>query len=207
MSVLLIGIAGPSAGGKTTVTNKIISNFDPSEVTVITYDDYYKDQSHLPLEERKKTNFDHPNAFDTDLLIEHLRSLINGEKIEKPIYDFKVNNRSDETEVVKPSKIIILEGLFTLLEPSIRELLDIKVYVEADPDECFIRRLIRDKNERGRTTESVINQYIETVKPMYERFIEPTRKFADVIILRGGENAVAIEMVSQIINSRIDKGE
>lgn len=207
MSVLLIGIAGPSAGGKTTVTNKITDNFKDSEVTVITYDDYYKDQSHLPLEDRKKTNFDHPNAFDTDLLITHLKQLISGEKIEKPIYDFKVNNRSDETEVVKPSKILILEGLFTLLDQEIRELLDIKVYVEADPDECFIRRLVRDKRERGRTTDSVIQQYIKTVKPMYERFIEPTRKFADVIVLRGGENEVAIEMVSQIIKSRLDKGE
>ncbi len=207
MSLLLIGIAGPSAGGKTTVTNKIMENFSESEVTKISYDDYYKDQSHLSLEERKKTNFDHPNAFDTDLLIEHLTALVNGEAIEKPTYDFTVNNRSNEVEVLKPSKIIILEGLFSLLDDRLLELLDIKVYVEADPDECFIRRLIRDRNERGRSTQSVIDQYIKTVKPMQERFIEPTRKVADVVVLRGGENAVAIEMVSQLIKSHLEKGD
>ncbi len=207
MSLLLIGIAGPSAGGKTTVTQKIMENFSDSQVTLISYDDYYKDQSHLTRDERKLTNYDHPKAFDTDLLVEHLTDLIKGKKIQKPIYDFTVNNRSKQTETLEPSNIIIVEGLFTLYEKQLRDLIDVKVYVEADADECFIRRLIRDRNERGRSTQSVIDQYLTTVKPMQERFIEPTRKFADVIVLRGGENGVAIEMVSQMINKQLEKGD
>ncbi len=200
---LIIGIAGPSAGGKTTVTQKILENFHDSQITVISYDDYYKDQSHLSMEERYQTNYDHPNAFDTNLLLSDLTDLKNHKGIEKPIYDFVEHNRSEKTERIEPGNIIIVEGLFTLLESDLRDILDIKVYVTADPDECFIRRLLRDTTERGRTQESVINQYLETVKPMQEKFISPTKKHADVIVLRGGENKVAIEMVTHMINNYI----
>ncbi len=204
-SGLIIGIAGPSAGGKTTVTNKILEQFPEDTITVIKYDDYYKDQSELTMEERVKTNYDHPNAFDTDLLIADLMRLKSGVAIEKPVYDFVEHNRSEQTERIEPGNIIIVEGLFTLLESRIRELLDIKVYVTADSDECFIRRLKRDTVERGRTTESIINQYLNTVKPMKEKFIDPTRKFADVIVLRGGENHVAVQMVTHMISDHISK--
>lgn len=204
MSILFIGIAGPSAGGKTSVTANITNNFKDEDITVINYDDYYKDQSNLTMEERYQTNYDHPNAFDTELLIKDLQSLKQGLSIEKPLYDFVTHNRSNQTEVVQPSHIIILEGLFALLDEEIRSLLDIKVYVEADADECFIRRLLRDRNERGRSTLSVVNQYLETVKPMQERFIEPTRKYADVVVLHGGKNVVAVEMVSKLIENHIN---
>lgn len=202
---LIIGIAGPSAGGKTTVTDKILEQFPENTITVIKYDDYYKDQSHMSMDERVKTNYDHPNAFDTDLLIADLMKLRQGMAIEKPVYDFVEHNRSEVTERIEPGNIIIVEGLFTLLESRIRELLDIKVYVTADSDECFIRRLKRDTVERGRTTESVIEQYLTTVKPMKEKFIDPTSKYADVIVLRGGQNLVAIQMVTHMINDHINK--
>lgn len=205
---LIIGVAGPSAGGKTTVTNMILENFSEDAISVIKYDDYYKDQSDLSMEERVKTNYDHPNAFDTDLLLKDLKTLREGKSINKPVYDFVEHNRSDRTEVIEPGNIIIVEGLFTLLEEEIRDLLDIKVFVTADSDECFIRRLIRDTTERGRTYDSIINQYLTTVKPMKEKFIDPTKKFADIIIPRGSENLVAVEMVTHMINNHIkNQGE
>lgn len=207
MDVLLIGIAGPSAGGKTTVTNLIRKEFSQDIVTVIAYDDYYKEQSSISLEERYLINYDHPNAFDSELLIKHIKMLKNGQVINKPKYDFVEHNRCKEFEQIKATKIIIIEGLFTLLEKEMLELIDIKVYVEADADECFIRRLKRDIKERGRTPEMVMDQYLKTVKPMQERFITPTRKNADVIVLRGGENKVAIEMVTHLINNHLQKGE
>ncbi len=207
MDVLLIGIAGPSAGGKTTVTNLIRKEFSQDIVTVIAYDDYYKEQSSISLEERYLINYDHPNAFDSELLIKHIKMLKNGQVINKPKYDFVEHNRCKEFERIKATKIIIIEGLFTLLEKEMLELIDIKVYVEADADECFIRRLKRDIKERGRTPEMVMDQYLKTVKPMQERFITPTRKNADVIVLRGGENKVAIEMVTHLINNHLQKGE
>lgn len=206
-NVLLIGIAGPSAGGKTTVTEKIYDKFSTTNhVTVISYDDYYKDQTNMTMEERVLTNYDHPNAFDTDLLIEHLQTLKSGNTIDKPIYDFVEHNRSVECETIESSRIIIVEGLFTLLDKDIRELLDIKLFVEEDPDVCFIRRLKRDMAERGRTVDSVMKQYMDFVKPMQEQFIEPTRKYADVILLHGGKNIVAVDMVSNMIESYIQKG-
>lgn len=205
MGILFIGIAGPSAGGKTSVMENITKNFKEEHITVISYDDYYKDQSHLTMQERYKTNYDHPSAFDTDLLLNDLTKLKKGEAIDKPVYDFVEHNRSNKRECVNPSSIIIIEGLFVLLDLEIRSLLDIKVYVEADADECFIRRLQRDKKERGRSTQSVIDQYLTTVKPMQERFIEPTRKYADVVVLHGGKNRVAVEMVSHLIENHIKK--
>ncbi len=207
MSALLIGIAGPSAGGKTTLTEKIEKGLDDNQVAMIKYDDYYKDQDHLPFEQRLKTNYDHPNAFDTDLLIKDLKDLKSGKKIQKPLYDYTNHTRKKEVEEIEPKKVIILEGIFTLLDEELRDLLDIKLYILEDSDICFIRRLQRDTKERGRTIESVINQYITTVKPMQEKFVEPTRKFADIIILRAGENEIAIKMLIDRIKKELEQKE
>ncbi len=197
---LIIGIAGPSAGGKTTVTEKIKETFG-DDVVIIKYDNYYKDQTHLTFEERLNVNYDHPNAFDTNLLLEHLQLLIAGQTVKIPTYDFSSYNRSSIVNEVKPKKIIVIEGLFTLLEESIRDLLDIKIYVETDLDICFIRRLKRDIDERGRTLDSVISQYTETVKPMHEKFISPTRKYADIVVLHGGKNPVVNNMINSMIRN------
>ncbi len=199
---LIIGIAGPSAGGKTTVTKKINEIFN-DEVIIIRYDDYYKDQADMSFEERCKVNYDHPNAFDTDLLIKHLNKLVKGNSVEKPTYDYTMHTRSEVVEKIEPRRIIILEGLFALLEDRIRDLLDIKIFVETDPDVCFIRRLIRDTRDRGRTQQSVIDQYLQTVKPMQEIFINPTRKYADVVVLNGGKNPVVIDMITNLIDGKL----
>lgn len=201
---LVIGIAGPSAGGKTTVAKKIKEEFG-DQVEVISFDDYYKNLSHLEFEDRTKENFDHPNAFDTDLLVEQLNELINGNAIHKPIYDFTMHTRLDETMYLEPKPIIVLEGLFTLLNEEVRNLLDIKIFVETDPDVCFIRRLKRDIKYRGRTQESVIEQYLKTVKPMREAFIDPTKKYADIVFLHGGKNPVVIELVKHLISNELNK--
>ena len=156
---------------------------------------YYKDQSHLSMEERVKTNYDHPMAFDNDLLVEHLKALINGKSIEKPSYDFTVHNRSKETAIVESRDIILVEGILILEDPRIRELLDIKVYVDTDADIRILRRLVRDINERGRTVESVVDQYLNIVRPMHLQFTEPSKKYADIIIPEGGHNYVAIDLL------------
>ncbi len=204
MDTLIIGIAGPSAGGKTSLTNKINDNLDHSDVIIIKYDDYYKDQSDISFEQRLKTNYDHPSSFDTELLISDLKKLKDGQAIEKPLYDFKEHNRKEETEIVEPKKVIILEGLFTLLDEELRNLLDIKLYVLEDSDICFIRRLLRDTKERGRTIESVIEQYTKTVKPMQEKFVDPTKKYADLIVLRAKENDIAIKMIIDRIKKELN---
>ncbi len=204
MDTLIIGIAGPSAGGKTSLTNKINDNLDHSDVIIIKYDDYYKDQSDMSFEQRLETNYDHPSSFDTELLISDLKKLKEGKTIEKPLYDFKEHNRKKETEIVEPKKVIILEGLFTLLDEELRDLLDIKLYVLEDSDICFIRRLLRDTKERGRTIESVIEQYTKTVKPMQEKFVEPTKKYADLIVLRAKENDIAIKMIIDRIKKELN---
>lgn len=162
---------------------------------MIQQDMYYKDQSHLSMEERVKTNYDHPMAFDNDLLVEHLKALINGKSIEKPSYDFTVHNRSKETAIVESRDIILVEGILILEDPRIRELLDIKVYVDTDADIRILRRLVRDINERGRTVESVVDQYLNIVRPMHLQFTEPSKKYADIIIPEGGHNYVAIDLL------------
>ncbi|HBY56380.1 MAG TPA: uridine kinase [Candidatus Atribacteria bacterium] len=202
MKPLIIGIAGGTGSGKTTVANRIYESLKGVNVVVIQQDAYYKDLSHLPLEERKKINFDHPSAFDNDLLIEHLKKLIRGEEIEKPIYSFTDYTRKKETEKVFPQDIIILEGILVLEEERIRDLLDIKIYVDADEDERFIRRLVRDTKERGRTMESVIEQYLNVVKPMFLQFVEPSKRYADIVIPQGGLNDVAIDIIVSKIKSR-----
>ncbi|QGU95281.1 uridine kinase [Clostridium bovifaecis] len=196
---ILIGITGGTGSGKSTVANEIYRSFSEDCIAIIEQDSYYKDQSHLTFTERIKTNYDHPNAFDTTLMIEHLRMLLNDKVIYKPIYDFKEHNRGKETVKVEPKDIIIVEGIMLLQDPELRDLLDIKIYVDTDDDVRIIRRILRDISERGRTIESVVEQYLNVVKPMHTQFIEPTKKYADIIIPEGGQNKVAIDiMVSKI---------
>ena len=201
---IIIGIAGGSASGKTSISRKLFEAFEKTNsVVIIKEDDYYKNQDYLPMSERIKTNYDHPFAFDHQLLIEHLNVLINGGTIEKPTYDYVNHTRSKVTEVIKYSDVIILEGLFVLESKEIRDLLDIKVFVDTPSDVRFIRRLLRDVKERERTLDSVVNQYMSTVREMHEQFIEPSKKFADVIIPEGCKNYVAIDLLVTKISSII----
>ncbi len=201
---LIIGIAGGSASGKTSISRHIKEMYaDVTSVLIIRQDDYYKDQSDKPMEERVKTNYDHPNAFDNDLLLSQIHDLVNGKAIEKPTYDFVHHTRSEITETCYPCDVLILEGLFVLEDPRIRDILDIKVFVDTAADIRFIRRLLRDVQERGRTMESVISQYTNTVRPMHESFIEPSKRYADIIIPEGGENKVAIDLLTTKISSII----
>ncbi|PSL41245.1 uridine kinase [Planomicrobium soli] len=192
---VVIGIAGGSGSGKTSVTNSIYEVFKENSVVVIEQDYYYKDQSHLAFEERLKTNYDHPLAFDTDLLIEHINKLLERKSIEKPVYNYALHTRSDETVLIEPKDVIILEGILVLDDTRLRELMDIKLFVDTDADLRIIRRLLRDINERGRTIDSVIDQYLKVVRPMHNQFIEPTKRYADVIIPEGGQNEVAIDLM------------
>ena len=192
---ILIGITGGTGSGKSTIADALYSNFSKDRITMIQQDMYYKDQSHLSMEERVKTNYDHPMAFDNDLLVEHLQKLIKGEAIEKPRYDFTIHNRAKDTTTVEPREIIIVEGILILEDERIRDLLDIKVYVDTDADIRILRRLVRDINERGRTVESVIDQYLKMVRPMHMEFTEPTKRYADIIIPEGGHNYVAIDIL------------
>ena len=199
---VIIGISGGSASGKTSIAKKLYDTFEVSNsVKIIREDDYYKDQSYMPMEERVKTNYDHPFAFDHDLLIEHLDSLIEGKSIKKPTYDFTMHTRSDVIEEVFPTDVIIIEGLFVLENVKIREKLDIKIFVDTPADERFIRRLLRDITDRGRTTDSVVNQYLTTVKPMHDEFVEPSKKYADLIIPEGVSNLVAVDLLTTKISS------
>lgn len=200
---LVIGIAGKSGSGKTTVAMEIAAAITNGEIASVRFDDYYKNQDYLSMEERVKTNYDHPHAFDWDLLVDQLTDLINLKPINKPLYDYTNHTRSSEIEVVNPAKVIILEGIFCLLEPELRNLLDIKIFVDTDDDECIIRRILRDTKERGRSLDSVIDQYLSNVKPMSQQFIEPTKKYADFIIPRGGGNKIAIDLIKSHIQSYI----
>lgn len=204
MKPLLIGIAGGSASGKTTIAQCLKAEFEQTRsVVIIREDDYYKDQSQKTMAERVKTNYDHPFAFDHALMIEQIDALLAGQAIEKPVYDFVQHTRSAVTEVIEPCDVVVLEGLFVLEEPELRKRLNIKVYVDTDADIRFIRRLLRDVEERGRTLQSVVNQYTETVRVMHEQFIEPSKRYADVIIPEGGSNVVAIDLLKTKISSII----
>lgn len=206
MGVVVIGIAGGSASGKTSVANKLVENqIDKvGSIALIRLDDYYKDLSNLSLEQRAKTNFDHPDSIDFDLLQNHLQKLKQGLSIEKPIYDFTIHNRSNKTELVKPVNVVILEGILTLSEASIRALCDIKIFVDTEDDIRFIRRLKRDTKDRGRTIDSVIGQYLETVRPMHMQFVEPSKRYADIIIPEGGHNPIVIDIITSKISSIIN---
>ena len=204
MKPLLIGIAGGSASGKTTIAQCLKEEFEQTRsVVIIREDDYYKDQSQKTMAERVKTNYDHPFAFDHALMIEQIDALLAGQAIEKPVYDFVQHTRSTVTEVIEPCDVVVLEGLFVLEEPELRTRLNIKVYVDTDADIRFIRRLLRDVEERGRTLQSVVHQYTETVRVMHEQFIEPSKRYADVIIPEGGSNIVAIDLLKTKISSII----
>lgn len=193
---ILIGITGGTGSGKSTIAKEICDRFDEDCIAMIEQDSYYKCQSNLSMEERCKTNYDHPDAFDNDLLISHLEALMNGKTVNKPIYDFEAHDRKDETIKVEPRDIIIVEGILVLEDARIRNMLDIKIYVDTDADVRIVRRLLRDIEERGRTVKSVINQYLNVVRPMHLQFTEPTKRYADIIIPEGGENKVAIDVLT-----------
>ena len=201
---IVIGIAGGSASGKSLIARRLFDAFElEKSIVIIRQDDYYKDQAFLTMEERVKTNYDHPFAFDNCLLVDNLNDLLGGKEIEKPTYDFVNHTRSEITEHVSPADVIILEGLFVLESKEIRNLLDMKIFVDTDADIRFIRRLVRDVNERGRTLESVVNQYTTTVREMHNQFIEPSKRYADIIIPEGGKNEVAIDLLTTKISSII----
>ncbi|TJX16309.1 uridine kinase [Tissierella creatinini] len=200
---ILIGIAGGTGSGKSTVTKEIFREIKEDKITIIEQDSYYKEQSDISFEDRVKTNYDHPDAFDNELLKKHLSDLLDGKSIEKPIYDFENHNRKSETLTVEPKDIIILEGILIFFEKEIRDLLDIKIFVDTDSDVRVIRRILRDIKDRGRTLDSVIFQYMSTVRPAHLQFIEPTKRYADIIIPEGGHNKVAIDLIVTKINEII----
>ena len=200
---IIIGVTGGTGSGKTTVTRKIIEEFGDVSLAYIPQDAYYKDQSHLTMDERVLTNYDHPFAFDNDLLSEHIRQLLDGQAVQMPVYDFTQHNRAEETIRVQPKEVIIIEGILIFSDKELRDLMDIKVFVDTDDDIRIIRRIKRDMAERDRSLDSIIDMYTSIVKPMHEQFIEPTKKFADIIIPEGGSNNVAIDLMTTKIRSII----
>jgi uridine kinase len=202
---ILIGIAGGTGSGKSTITKEIFKSIKDNNIAIIEQDSYYKDQSNISYDERVKTNYDHPDAFDNELMISHLKDLLDGKSINKPIYDFENHNRKKETILVEPKEIIILEGILILFEEDVRDLLEIKIFVDTDSDVRVIRRILRDIKDRGRTLDSVILQYMGTVRPAHQQFVEPTKRYADIIIPEGGYNKVAIDIIVAKINEIIKR--
>jgi len=203
---IFIGVAGGSGSGKTTVAHNLVKAFKSEDAVLVEQDAYYKELNHLTIEEKAKVNFDHPNSIEFELLKEHLLKLSTGEAIERPIYDFKTHSRKVESVSIHPSRIVIVEGILLFAVPEIRDLFDVKIFVDTDADEMLIRRIERDINERGRTFASVKHQYLNTVKPMYLEFCEPSKRYADVIIPRGGENKIAINMIIAKLKRYLQKG-
>ena len=202
--IIVIGIAGGTGSGKTTITRKIVQHFG-GDVSVIYHDNYYKAHHNMSYAERTKLNYDHPDAFDTELLIEDLKKLRRGEAVQCPTYDYTVHDRSDRTVTVKPSKVIVVEGILIFQSIELCKLMDIKIYVDTDADVRILRRIVRDVRDRGRSLDSVVNQYLTTVKPMHEQFVEPSKRKADIIIPEGGHNQVALEMVLERVRAHIEK--
>ncbi|WP_429970980.1 uridine kinase [Fructilactobacillus sp. Tb1] len=198
---IIIGVTGGSSSGKTTVSKSILQRLLGHSISILQQDSYYKDQSHKTMEERRKQNYDHPDAFDDDLLVQQLQDLLNYKTIQKPVYDYTVSNRSKETQTQEPTDVIILEGILILNDPRLRDMMDIKVFVDTDDDIRLIRRIQRDTVERGRSVDSIIQQYLSTVRPMYHQFVEPTKRYADIIIPRGGKNEVAIDLLATKVQS------
>lgn len=192
---IIIGIGGGTGSGKTTVAKEVRKHFPEESVVMLHHDSYYLDRGHLPMADRERINYDHPDSFDNDLLISHLTELRAGRPVEKPIYDFETHTRLSDSITVRPARIVLLEGILVLAEVRLRELMDIKLYVDTDADERFIRRLKRDMVERGRTADQVIEQYLGTVRPMHLQFVEPSKRYADVIIPEGGLNLVAVDLI------------
>jgi len=201
--MLIIGIAGGTGCGKTTVVEQIIAQLPKDEVCVISQDSYYKDTSNLSYEERVKINFDHPNSIDFDLLLQHLKSLREGDSFEQPVYSFVEHNRTGKTITTYPKKVVIIEGILILTQPEIRDMFDVKVFVHADSDERLIRRLKRDISQRGRNMDEVLTRYQTTLKPMHQQFIEPTKEFADIIIPTNKHNLVAVDLIRTIISEKL----
>lgn len=203
MDTILIGIAGGTGSGKTTFADKLVDSFGSQEVTVIRQDNYYKRHDDMDYEQRAKLNYDHPDAFDSDLFYEHIVALKQGKPVEIPVYDYTIHNRSEETILINPTPVIVLEGIMLFVEKELCDLMDIKVFVDTDADVRILRRIVRDVKERGRSLESVIGQYLTTVKPMHEQFVEPSKRRADIIVPEGGENQVALEMLIERVNKHL----
>ncbi len=202
--MLIIGIAGGTGSGKTTVVRKIIQSLPHNEVAVISQDSYYRDNSHLPIEERQKINFDHPDSIEFELLVDHIKKLKNGIAIDEPSYDYLTCSRLASTKHIEPKNVVIVEGILILTSPEIRDLADIKVFVSADADDRLIRVIKRDLIERGRTIENTLDRYQKSVKPMHNEFIEPTMKYADIIVPQGGHNEVAINILTSIVRMSLE---
>ena len=204
MNTVIIGIAGGSGSGKTTLTNRLWKQFGPDEVSVLNHDSYYKRHDELPYEERCKLNYDHPDSFDTPLLVEHLKALRAGQPVKVPIYDYSIHNRTDRTVTVYPAPVIIVEGILIFASPELCEQMDMKVYVDTDADVRILRRIMRDVKQRGRTLDSVVEQYLTTVKPMHEQFVEPIKRKADLIVPEGGRNPVALQLLIKWVATHLN---
>ena len=202
--IMVIGIAGGTGSGKTTITRRLIQSFG-EEVSVVHHDNYYKAHHEMPYEERAKLNYDHPNAFDTDLMLRHIRQLKQGKSIQCPVYDYSIHDRTDKTVLIRPTRVIIVEGILIYESLELCKEMDIKIYVDTDADVRILRRIVRDVRDRGRSLDSVIDQYLNTVKPMHEQFVEPSKRRADVIIPQGGHNQVALEMVIERVRAHLSK--
>ena len=201
--MLIIGIAGGTGSGKTTVVRKIVESLPANEVVLLPQDSYYKDSSHIPLEKRQNINFDHPDAFDWTLLSEHVAALRRGESIEQPTYSYLTCTRQAETIHIEPREVVIIEGILALCDPTLRNMMDLKVFVDTDSDERLIRVIQRDMPERGRTAEAVMERYIRVLKPMHQQFIEPCKRYADLIVPEGGNNQVAIDILTMYIKKHL----
>lgn len=204
MDTIIIGIAGGTGSGKTTLTRKLQETFGP-DVSVVYHDNYYKRHDGMTYAQRAALNYDHPDAFDTVLMVEHLRQLLDGRSVQCPVYDYTVHNRSDETIEVRPTKVMIVEGILIFENKALRDLMDIKIFVDTDADVRILRRILRDVKERGRSLDSVISQYLTTVKPMHEQFVQPSRQYADIVVLEGGHNLVALDMIINHIRGHISQ--
>jgi uridine kinase len=201
---LIIGIAGGTGSGKTTVARKIAQALPQASVAFLDMDGYYRNFAHLPMDERREINWDHPEAFDLDLFVSHLEQLARGEPVEKPVYDFTTHVRSSRTERITPADVIVVDGILLFVDERVRALCDVKVFVDADPDIRLVRRIQRDMSERDRPLEEILQQYLTTVRPMQQQFVEPSKRYADIILPRGGENAVAIEIILTTIQRRLE---
>lgn len=204
---LIIGVAGGSGSGKTTVVEAIVKDFGPNQVSVIQHDSYYHDRSEVPPEERVNINYDHPDALETSLLVAHLEELLAGRSVQVPVYDFKNHARTTKSIAVEPRRAVIVEGILILADKALRELMDIKVFVDADPDLRIIRRMERDISQRGRTLDSIVQQYLQTVRPMHLEFVEPSKRYAHIIIPEGGYNDVAVDMLITKVNSIVTRDD
>ncbi|MBQ9863426.1 MAG: uridine kinase [Lachnospiraceae bacterium] len=200
--ILIIGIAGGTGSGKTTITDRLVDRFG-KDVSVIKHDNYYKAHHEMDYEERSKLNYDHPNSLDTDLMIEHIKALKEGKSVECPVYDFTIHDRSNDTVTINPTKVLIIEGILIFEDKRLCKEMDIKIFVDTDADVRILRRILRDVKERGRSLDSVVDQYLTTVKPMHEQYVEPSKKNADIIIPEGGHNIVALDMVIDRVNAHL----